>query len=96
MDIFYNCTHPQDLDDAVSVSSREPWVYLACGHVYSQHSWKAKPDESNSRRTCPLCMAVGSYVKLDLGKEKGFFIDDGPLSHAFVPCGHVTTEKTTR
>lgn len=85
-----------DLDQAVAASSREPWVYLSCGHVYSQHDWKAGPEESNKQRTCPLCRKVGPYVKLDLGRETGFFIDDGPLSHAFVPCGHVTTEKTTK
>ena len=89
-------THIQDLDEAVSIASREPWVYLACGHVYSYHNWKAVPEEDNQQRTCPLCFETGPYVKLDLGLERGFFIDDGPLTHAFVPCGHVTTEKNTQ
>ena len=35
-------------------------------------------------------------MKLELGQDRAFFIDSGPLSHAFVPCGHVTTEKTTQ
>jgi len=80
----------------VPASSREPWVYTACGHVYSHHNWKARSDEDNRRRTCPLCSMASPYCKLDLGVERGFFIDDEPLTHAFVPCGHVTTEKTTR
>lgn len=37
---------------------------------------------------------VGPYVRLELGQERAFFIDSGPLSHAFVPCGHVTTQRT--
>lgn len=85
----------QDLDVAVSSASREPWVYMACGHVYSRHDWKAGPEEKISR-TCPLCRVISPYCKLDLGLERGFFIDGGPLTHAFVPCGHVTTEKTTK
>ena len=50
-------THVQDLDAA-----REPWVYLACGHVYSYHNWKANTEESNSARTCPLCRKVGTHT----------------------------------
>ena len=38
---------------------------------------------------------AGLYVKLELGQERGFFIDDSPLTHAFNPCGHVTTKKST-
>ena len=37
---------------------------------------------------------VGPYVRLELGQDRAFFIDGGPLSHAFVPCGHVTTKRT--
>ena len=55
----------QDLDEAVSAASREPWVYLRCGHVYSYHSWKASVEDDNSQRTCPLCRKVGPYVKLE-------------------------------
>ena len=39
---------------------------------------------------------AGPYVRLELGQDRAFFIDSGPLSHAFVPCGHVTTERTTQ
>lgn len=35
--------------------SRQPYVYLACGHVHGSHEWK---NDSNSR-TCPMCMKVG-------------------------------------
>ena len=87
----------QDLDEAAAVSAalREPWIYLRCGHVYSYHNWKASAEEDNSQRTCPLCRKVGPYVKLELGQQRAFFIDNGSLTHAFVPCGHVTTERST-
>lgn len=75
---------------------REPWVYTECGHVYSHHDWKASPEEDNEKRTCPLCRKVSTYCKLELGMERGFFINDGALTHAFVPCGHVTTERTAQ
>lgn len=35
-------------------------------------------------------------MKLQLAQEKAFFVDDGLLTHAFVPCGHVTTEQTAK
>ncbi|XP_019850677.1 PREDICTED: pellino isoform X1 [Amphimedon queenslandica] len=75
---------------------REPWVYMNCGHVFGQHSWKGLKDEDNHQRTCPLCSKVGTYTKLELGNERAFFVDDGPLTHTFSPCGHVTTEKTAK
>ena len=93
--LHYSLYSLQDLDEAASAASREPWIYLRCGHVYSYHNWKASAEEDNHQRTCPLCRKVGPYVKLELGQQRAFFIDDGPLTHAFVPCGHVTTERTT-
>lgn len=75
---------------------REPWVYLSCGHVFGQHQWKGSPEESNRARTCPICRRSGLYVKLELAQERAFFVDDGALSCAFVPCGHVTTEQTAK
>ena len=43
---------------------------------------------------CVVPLQVGPYVRLELGQERAFFIDSGALSHAFVPCGHVTTKRT--
>lgn len=39
---------------------------------------------------------VGPYVKLELGRERAFFINSDDLTHVFKPCGHVTTEKTAK
>lgn len=34
--------------------SRQPYVYLACGHVHGSHEWK----NGTVSRTCPMCMKV--------------------------------------
>jgi pellino protein len=83
-------------ESSLDSEDREPWVYLKCGHLHSYHQWKAEPKESDSKRTCPVCREAGPYVRLELGQDRAFFIDSGPLSHAFVPCGHVTTERTIK
>ena len=39
-------------------NSREPWVYMACGHVVGQHNWKGSQNDNNETRTCPICSRV--------------------------------------
>lgn len=45
-------------------------------------------------RECPMCRTRGPYVPLWLGCESAFYLDTAPPTHAFVPCGHVCSEKT--
>ncbi|CAI8030835.1 E3 ubiquitin-protein ligase pellino homolog 2 [Geodia barretti] len=85
---------PANTSSTEVLEEREPWVYLKCGHLHGYHEWKAGPKESDSKRTCPVCREVGPYVRLELGQQRAFFIDSGALTHAFVPCGHVTTKRT--
>ncbi|KAI1902626.1 hypothetical protein AGOR_G00017890 [Albula goreensis] len=47
-------------------------------------------------RECPMCRRIGPYVPLWLGCEGGFYLDEGPPTHAFCPCGHVCSEKTVQ
>ncbi|XP_073693425.1 E3 ubiquitin-protein ligase pellino homolog 1 [Garra rufa] len=47
-------------------------------------------------RECPMCRGVGPYVPLWLGCEGGLYLDAGPPTHAFCPCGHVCSEKTVQ
>lgn len=76
---------------------KQPWVYLACGHVHGYHEWGHSSErEPNGKRECPMCRAVGPYVPLWLGCEPAFYVDSGAPSHAFVPCGHVCSEKSVR
>uniref|UniRef100_A0A8D3BHV1 Pellino E3 ubiquitin protein ligase 1a n=1 Tax=Scophthalmus maximus TaxID=52904 RepID=A0A8D3BHV1_SCOMX len=78
---------------------KQPWAYLQCGHVHGYHGWGGRRhpevEAGDSReRECPMCRARGPYVPLWLGCEAGFCVDAAPPTHAFVPCGHVCSEKT--
>ncbi|KAL6477845.1 hypothetical protein MHYP_G00136800 [Metynnis hypsauchen] len=76
---------------------KQPWAYLACGHVHGYHDWGHRSErEPNAQRECPMCRAVGPYVPLWLGCEPAFYVDTGAPTYAFVPCGHVCSEKSTR
>uniref|UniRef100_H3B803 Pellino E3 ubiquitin protein ligase 1 n=1 Tax=Latimeria chalumnae TaxID=7897 RepID=H3B803_LATCH len=77
------------------VDEKQPWVYLNCGHVHGYHNWGNKEERDGKDRECPMCRSVGPYVPLWLGCEAGFYVDAGPPTHAFSPCGHVCSEKTT-
>ncbi|XP_065816663.1 LOW QUALITY PROTEIN: E3 ubiquitin-protein ligase pellino homolog 1 [Labrus bergylta] len=80
------------------LDEKRPWAYLRCGHVHGYHGWggRRNPEvEAECReRECPMCRARGPYVPLWLGCEAGVYVDAEPPTHAFVPCGHVCSEKT--
>lgn len=85
------------IKDSVESSYKKdhyPYVYLKCGHVQGYHDWGAT-DKLN-QRTCPICLMVGTVSRLSIGLEPSFYVDTGPLSHAFNPCGHMASEKTVR
>ncbi|XP_064780815.1 E3 ubiquitin-protein ligase pellino homolog 2-like isoform X1 [Oncorhynchus masou masou] len=91
-----------------SLEERQPWVYLTCGHVHGRHDWGQRPERrearggegeggiSKVRRECPLCRSVGPYVPLWLGCEPAVYVDAGAPTYAFVPCGHVCSERTAK
>ncbi|XP_024864045.1 E3 ubiquitin-protein ligase pellino homolog 3 isoform X2 [Kryptolebias marmoratus] len=87
------------------VDKKQPWVYVNCGHVHGYHNWGYRKEKGHSssggtapvgtgERECPMCRRVGPYVPLWLGCEGGLYLDAGPPTHAFCPCGHVCSEKT--
>uniref|UniRef100_V9KMN3 E3 ubiquitin-protein ligase pellino-like 2 n=2 Tax=Callorhinchus milii TaxID=7868 RepID=V9KMN3_CALMI len=76
------------------VEEKQPWAYLSCGHVHGYHNWGHRSDTEANERECPMCRTVGPYVPLWLGCEAGFYVDAGPPTHTFSPCGHVCSEKT--
>lgn len=43
-----------------------------------------------------MCLVAGSVVKLSMGIEPAFYVDCGPPTYAFRPCGHMATEKTVK
>lgn len=80
-----------------------PYVYTNCGHVHGYHVWGARPSiaytkekKFNDKRMCPFCKESGLFVALKFGMEPAFYIDNGPATHCFVPCGHMTTEATVK
>ncbi|KAE8300633.1 E3 ubiquitin-protein ligase pellino-like protein 1 [Larimichthys crocea] len=81
------------------LDEKQPWAYLRCGHVHGYHGWGGRRnpevEAECQERECPMCRARGPYVPLWLGCEAGFYVDAEPPTHAFVPCGHVCSEKTT-
>ncbi|XP_024234188.1 E3 ubiquitin-protein ligase pellino homolog 2 [Oncorhynchus tshawytscha] len=91
-----------------SLEARQPWVYLTCGHVHGHHDWGQRPERREEggeegeegittvRRECPLCRSVGPYVPLWLGCEPAVYVDAGAPTYAFVPCGHVCSERTAK
>ncbi|XP_056135983.1 E3 ubiquitin-protein ligase pellino homolog 1-like [Lampris incognitus] len=80
------------------LDEKQPWVYLRCGHVHGFHGWEGQRNgevEAEGReRECPMCRSHGPYVPLWLGCEAAFYVDTAAPTHAFVPCGHVCSEKT--
>jgi len=78
--------------------------YHTWGNHHHQHHHHHRPEEERDQgqgqesrqqeRECPMCRARGPYAALWLGCEVGFYLDAGPPTHAFSPCGHVCSEKT--
>lgn len=78
--------------------SRQPYVYLRCGHVQGKHEW-GHHATSNGQQSfkCPICLAESERViQLTMGMESSFHLDSGSLDHAFNPCGHVASFNTVR
>lgn len=75
-------------------AAQQPYVYLKCGHVQGHHDWGQEKDKATRR--CPMCLIAGPIVKLCMGIEPAFYVDSGPPTYAFSPCGHMATEKTVK
>ncbi|XP_067831871.1 E3 ubiquitin-protein ligase pellino homolog 1-like [Heptranchias perlo] len=78
------------------IEKQQPWVYVSCGHVHGYHGWGCRKEQGADERECPMCRRVGPYVPLWMGCEAGSYLDTGPPSHAFCPCGHVCSAKTVK
>uniref|UniRef100_A0A915DJ34 Protein pellino n=1 Tax=Ditylenchus dipsaci TaxID=166011 RepID=A0A915DJ34_9BILA len=86
-------------------SSRQPYVYLSCGHVQGKHSWgmnqtclKGNSNSCSTTFKCPICMNDSEKViQLTMGMESAFHIDSDSLDYAFNPCKwHVASLATVR
>lgn len=52
--------------------------------------------EEGASRTCPLCLQIGPFAKLQMGCEPSLYVDRGPPTHCFVPCAHMTSEMSAK
>ena len=88
-------THPFS---SGSTNAPNPYVYVSCGHVHGNHKWGVKNDDNQSRE-CPLCRTVGPLIPITPGLEPAFYVvpssdNEATTSHAFHPCGHMTSQST--
>lgn len=58
------------------------------------HDWGQ--DKSTGARRCPMCLELGPVVTLCMGIEPAFYVDSGPPSFAFNPCGHMASEASVK
>ena len=46
---------------------------------------------------CVIVMfQTGPFVKLQMGQETSYYVDNEGPSHCFCPCGHMASEKTVK
>ncbi|KAL6481898.1 hypothetical protein MHYP_G00099780 [Metynnis hypsauchen] len=60
----------------------------------TERSIEEEAEAIRGERECPLCRSRGPYVPLTLGRVSDVYVDAESPSHAFVPCGHVCSERT--
>ncbi|KAG8197244.1 hypothetical protein JTE90_007496 [Oedothorax gibbosus] len=72
---------------------RRAYVFLSCGHVVTMN---LRLKDSMDGWSCPECRCIGPVACLRVGRERGFYADKELPSHAFRPCGHVTTLRTVK
>lgn len=88
---------PRKKSAKTSSSSRQPYVYLECGHVQGKHTWGLHSVSNGLSYKCPICMVDSSKViMLVMGMESAFHLDSEALDYAFNPCGHVASLATVR
>lgn len=75
-------------------SSRQPYCYLACGHVHGLVEWGDQG--SAGEKQCPLCRQISKCVPLVVGKESAFQLDSDEPGFSFNPCGHIVSATTAR
>uniref|UniRef100_A0A0N5ANV5 Protein pellino n=1 Tax=Syphacia muris TaxID=451379 RepID=A0A0N5ANV5_9BILA len=88
---------PRRKSSRYSNSSKQPYVYLNCGHVQGKHDWGFHNVSNMPLYTCPICrMDSNRVIQLVMGMESAFHLDSESLNYAFNPCGHVASFATVR
>ncbi|KAI4902658.1 hypothetical protein NFI96_014267 [Prochilodus magdalenae] len=60
----------------------------------TEKSIEEEIEAMKGERECPLCRSHSPYVPLTLGRVSDVYVDAESPPHAFVPCGHVCSERT--
>lgn len=89
--VYLNCGHVQG--KSVLFSSLKFFSFFFV-KFQGHHDWGQ--DKSSGARKCPMCLELGPAVTLCMGIEPAFYVDAGPPTYAFNPCGHMATEKTVK
>jgi len=72
-------------------NDRQPYIYLNCGHLQSNHRWGRRC----GTYTCAVCKMDGPIVMLRMGMEYAFYREESSTDlYAFNPCGHTATCNT--
>lgn len=88
--VYLKCGHVQGTLLIGIVEKINKKIHLCLGN----HDWGQ--DKSTGSRRCPMCLELGPVVTLCMGIEPAFYVDSGPPTYAFNPCGHMATEKTVK
>uniref|UniRef100_A0AC35TGJ6 Protein pellino n=1 Tax=Rhabditophanes sp. KR3021 TaxID=114890 RepID=A0AC35TGJ6_9BILA len=83
---------------AKSQTSRQPYVYIECGHVQGKHDWgMSRSSGATVKFKCPICLIESEkVVQLVMGMESAFHLDSSSLDYCFNPCGHMASMNTVR
>lgn len=73
----------------------KPYYYLKCGHM-QLHLCNPQDDRPTNTLRCTTCFVEGPVIILCMGIEPAFYIDSGPPTFAFNPCGHMASEATVK
>ncbi|KAJ3316266.1 E3 ubiquitin-protein ligase pellino 2 [Blyttiomyces sp. JEL0837] len=83
---------------AGGVATRRPWVFIACGHVFSfiqasSPSSTATPTSAHAitNAQCYICRTPSTFIPLICRIHPDLLT--GPPTHAFDPCGHMIDAK---
>jgi hypothetical protein len=67
--------------NTMTVSEKQPFVYLNCGHVHGQHDWGQ--DTESNERMCPMCRTVSASFCPNIQRKHCYSF---PLDVAVILC----------
>lgn len=89
--VYLNCGHVQG---NINEEENAIWIVIKKNFALGNHDWGQ--DKSTGARRCPMCLELGPVVTLCMGIEPAFYVDSGPPSFAFNPCGHMASEASVK